>query len=255
MEIEAESTTRGNTTEASSTWVEVLTPTARTPNIPLPENAQFWVDFDGTITRRDVLDELILQYAADDSWQEVEKLWQAGKIGSLECLTREFDVVRVERGELRKFLQHIPIDPGVTALFSLARENGVPLAILSDGIEQFIRPILARAGVGEVTIRSNAIEHRGTQLKLLCPHNKSTCESRAAHCKCASAALLGEPGRKSIYVGDGRSDLCPARKCDVVFAKGALAKALGTEGRAFIPFDTLNDVVAALSAAWSLVAK
>jgi 2-hydroxy-3-keto-5-methylthiopentenyl-1-phosphate phosphatase len=128
------------------------------------------------------------------------------------------------------------------------------MAILSDGIEQFIKPILARAGAGELRIRSNAIDHRGTRLKLLCPHNKKECQSKAAHCKCASAKELGVPGRAGIYIGDGRSDLCPARTCQVVFAKGALARAFKEEGRPYYEFDTLHDVVYVLARAWSSTA-
>ena len=37
---------------------------------------------DGTITRTDVLDELIRRYAIDNSWHAVEADWQAGRIGS-----------------------------------------------------------------------------------------------------------------------------------------------------------------------------
>ena len=70
------------------------------------------------------------------------------------------------------------------------------------------------------------------------------------HCKCGSAEALHRPGRKTIYIGDGRSDLCAARKADVVFAKRALARCLTAEGRAFLPFDTLADVRGALAAAW-----
>ena len=66
-------------------------------------------------------------------------------------------------------------------------------------------------------------------------------------------AALTRPGRdRHLYVGDGRSDLCPARRADLVFAKGALATALATEGVPFRPFDTLADVAATLAAGWGV---
>lgn len=207
------------------------------------------LDFDGTITAKDVLDELIFKFAGDDSWKQVEVEWQAGRIGSRECLTREFDCVRVTPGELAAFLKQIPIDPGLVNLLSLLRREEIEFAILSDGIELFIRTILARAGAGEITIRSNAIEHKGDRVKLVCPHSHGACTSAAAHCKCASAQLLTRPEQTLVYVGDGRSDLCPARKCDIVFAKGALARHLEAEGLPFYRFDTLNDVARALAGA------
>lgn len=207
------------------------------------------LDFDGTITGKDVLDELIAAFAADDSWKQVELEWQAGKIGSRECLGREFECVRVTPERLRAFLDEVPIDPGLLPLLTLLRDQRVPFAILSDGIDLFIRTILKRAGAGEVLTRSNAIEHEGDRLRLLCPFASATCESAAAHCKCASIKAITEPGQTLVYVGDGRSDLCPARKCDVVFAKGALARYLTAEGIEFIAFETLNDVARVLQSA------
>lgn len=223
------------------------------PPIPVPSRAQdieVWIDFDGTITRKDVLDELIATFAIDDRWCQAEARWQAGLIGSMECLSEEFSTLSVDADTLRQFLTTIPIDPGAGALFALLRANGVPFTILSDGVEQFIAAILARLPAGVVPVRANRIEHVGQRIQLRCPHHHEQCSSAAAHCKCRSASLLGNANRTSIYIGDGRSDLCPARKADLVFAKGALARLLEREGRAFIPFDTLNDVAAALAAAW-----
>lgn len=222
--------------------------------IPSPLQAQVWIDFDGTITRKDVLDELILAFGKDDSWRAVEARWQAGEIGSFDCLREEFDVLRVDAPRLNQFLQAIPIDPGAASLFRLLKKHHISTAILSDGIETFISLILQRENIEPVTIRSNRITHVDDRLGLVCPHRSPTCETNAAHCKCASIATLGVRSRTSIYIGDGRSDLCPARKADIVFAKNALARIFCEEGRPFIPFETLNDVKRVLANAWSNVA-
>ncbi|EQD32500.1 phosphoserine phosphatase [mine drainage metagenome] len=60
------------------------------PNVPLPSKAQVWIDFDGTISREDVLDELVSRFASNDSWKLVEERWRTGLIGSAECLRSEF---------------------------------------------------------------------------------------------------------------------------------------------------------------------
>jgi 2-hydroxy-3-keto-5-methylthiopentenyl-1-phosphate phosphatase len=87
-------------------------------------------------------------------------------------------------------------------------------------------------------------------MTLSCPFASDSCDVAAAHCKCASIAQIGQPGRRSIYIGDGRSDLCPARKADLVFAKGALAAALAKEGRKFIRFASLLDVAQVFLDEW-----
>ena len=233
-------------------WRTPLPPAPRPAHLPLsPSETQVWIDFDGTITRSDVLDELIAAFAIDDGWKQVEARWQAGEIGSYECLRDEFAALRVDAPTLERFLETIPVDPGAAALFSMLRTRGVPFTILSDGVESFIRIILERIGAGLVKTRSNRIAHDGDRVTLLCPHRHPACDSHAAHCKCRSAELLGDFNRASIYIGDGRSDICPARKADVVFAKGVLARILKSEGRPYYPFDTLHDVAAVLNQAWS----
>ena len=227
----------------------------RHPFAPVPPAgaAQVWIDFDGTITRRDVLDDLIQRYAVSDSWKLIEERWQAGIIGSRACLIQEFDLIRIAKAELADFLEGVAVDPGLNRLLDTLRRYRVPVAILSDGIDHFIRAVLARNGIIDLPIRSNTLVHSGKRLSLRCPHASDSCECAAAHCKCASAQELLQIGRKTIYIGDGRSDLCPSRKSNAVFAKAALAKALTREALPFTPFVTLNDVAETLEAAWSVV--
>lgn len=227
---------------------------APAPPLPTADRSELLLDFDGTITSADMLDELVARFAADDSWKELERRWQACEIGSRECLGREFDLLRVSAEQLEAFLQTIELDPGVERLFTVAAARGVPLTIVSDGVDRFIEALLARLPAGVrppgLAVRANAIEQRGDRLKLLYPHIHAECAAAAAHCKCRSAALRHAGGRSSIYIGDGLSDLCPARKAGAVFAKGRLAAALAREGIGYHPFHTLKDVAAALERAW-----
>ena len=221
--------------------------------LPPAARCHAWVDFDGTITRVDVLDELIRRHAIDDSWRAVAADWQAGRIGSRECLARQLTAVRATDDQLAALLAEVPLDPGVNRLFGLLDRVAVPATVVSDGVDRFIVPLLGRAGLSHLPVRSNAVDRRGSAMTLICPHGSAGCRSAAAHCKCRSIADLTTAGRdRHVYVGDGRSDLCPARRADVVFAKGVLANALAAEGIAFVPFETLHDVADALAAAWTV---
>ena len=75
------------------------------PALPEAGAAQVWLDFDGTLTRRDVLDDLIVRYARDESWKLIEERWQAGLIGSRQCLSEEFALLDVSHGELWAFIR------------------------------------------------------------------------------------------------------------------------------------------------------
>jgi 2-hydroxy-3-keto-5-methylthiopentenyl-1-phosphate phosphatase len=218
--------------------------------IPAPENAQVWIDFDGTITQLDVLDELIKGFAIDDSWKKVEREWQEGLIGSAECLRRQLAAVRISDVQLEKFLDTIPLDPGIFPLLELLGRKNVPVCILSDGIDLFIRRLLDRAGLGEIGFRCNSIQRTGPAMELICPHASPACESAAAHCKCASMASMGIGRTSTIYIGDGRSDLCPSRKAGCRFAKGVLAMHLEREGFEHLPYSTLDQVASMLATTW-----
>jgi 2-hydroxy-3-keto-5-methylthiopentenyl-1-phosphate phosphatase len=221
--------------------------------LPQPDSCQIWLDFDGTVTKQDVLDVLIQKYSVNESWKIVEDRWQAGLIGSRDCLEAQFDLLRITPEQLKHELEHIKIDKGVRDLLYLAERLSIPLAILSDNTETSIRYILNHNQIStDIPIRANSMQHQGNRTKLLCPNADPKCQVKAAHCKCASAKLLAEPGRKSIYIGDGRSDLCPARKMDYVFAKNALARCLEQEGIPFTPFRTLHEIAVFLAKSWQL---
>jgi 2,3-diketo-5-methylthio-1-phosphopentane phosphatase len=218
--------------------------------IPPPQSAEVWIDFDGTITRLDVLDELIRRFAVDDSWKVAEAEWQAGLIGSRDCLTRQLGVVAATDEQLDRFVDEIPVDVGFVKLVNLLDENKVTWTILSDGIDRFISRLTKRVGIETARFRSNMIDTRTGRLNLICPHGSPDCRSASAHCKCSSIRSLST-GKTGIYIGDGRSDLCPIRTVSCRFAKGVLAVTLEREGLSYIAFDTLDDVADILTVAWA----
>ncbi len=218
--------------------------------VPSPASAQVWIDFDGTITQQDVLDELIKRYAVDDSWKLVEQEWQEGLIGSRDCLSRQLAVVQIPELAIDGFLNSIQLDPGLAGLVDLLDRWQVPVAVLSDGLDRFIGPLLRREGLERLPFRSNTFVRTTDMLELQCPFSNADCESASAHCKCKSIGELSVEDRRGIYIGDGRSDLCPSRKVSCRFAKGVLARNLEREGIPFLPYTALAEVASILKTAW-----
>lgn len=220
-------------------------------SMPKPVNYQVWLDFDGTITTQDVIDELLRNYSVNDSWKLIEQQWQAGLIGSRQCLEEQLDLIRISQQELNSLLNRIELDTGFSSLLSLLEKYNVPVAILSDSIDVFIRHILQRHGIPEIPFRSNTMVRQHQKIKLQCPYTSPKDDCKAAHCKCDSIKAIGVAKRKSIYIGDGLSDLCPAEKADLVFAKGALAESLEKNAVKFIPYSNLNEVTQFLRETWA----
>ncbi len=219
--------------------------------LPAPQDAEVWLDFDGTLTTSDVVDSVIREFCADRKWRQIEEAWQAGRIGSRACLAGQFELVRADEDQLNAFVAGMSLDPGAASLLALLRWHSVRATIVSDGIDWFIERIFRAHRLAPPPIRSNSLVQQGQTWKLICPHFSHSCPVAAAHCKCASIERLATKRADRIYVGDGRSDLCAARKAEVRFAKGALAAQLNREGLSFFPYQTLHDVCQALSASWS----
>src|SRR5208283_2141501 len=114
---------------------------------PSAEECQVWIDFDGTITQKDTLDELINKYSIDNSWETYEQQWQAGTMGSRECLEKEISLLKIPSAELEKVITDFRVDSCIHNLLQLLQDFNVPVAILSDGIDSFIKQILYNNGI------------------------------------------------------------------------------------------------------------
>jgi 2-hydroxy-3-keto-5-methylthiopentenyl-1-phosphate phosphatase len=199
----------------------------------LNASVRVFVDFDGTISVGDTTD-LILERFADPSWLAVEADWVAGRIGSRECLARQIDLVRATPEALDAFAENSAIDPHFAGFAALCAANGLPVAVVSDGLDRVAAAMLGRAGV-KVPVIANHLDWLGAdRWRLGFPHAREDCRATAGHCKCTT--LAAETGVLRVLIGDGRSDFCAAATADLVIAKGALALYCGNNAIPFEPF-------------------
>jgi 2,3-diketo-5-methylthio-1-phosphopentane phosphatase len=182
-------------------------------------------DFDGTITMEDVIDRFLEVFASEE-YIKIEQLWQEGRIGSRECLSRQIKTVRrINELELRRFLDSIKIDPYFREFYRFVKLQGWKLCIVSDGFDLFIRHILKSHGIvpDKIICSELKLNHRGDLIPSF-PYYRKDCDSKNATCKCYAvfSELEQENDLDSVYIGDGRSDLCVASKMERVFAKDKL---------------------------------
>ncbi len=104
-------------------------------------------DFDGTITRTDVIDN-ILQRFADPSWEAIEDQWLQGDIGSRECLSRQLSLVKATPAELLAYFDSVEIDPDFPDFVDHVIGLGASIEVVSDGIEQAIASCSGRPDAG-----------------------------------------------------------------------------------------------------------
>jgi 2,3-diketo-5-methylthio-1-phosphopentane phosphatase len=209
-----------------------------------------FLDFDGTISRVDVVD-AILDRFADEDWLRVEKEWKAGRIGSRACLAAQIALVRATQAQVDDLLASIQIDHGFVPLLDALAATGVRSHIVSDGFDYCIGRILRgvpashQALLAEVSVQASHLEPVAPdRWETAFRHLEHECEHGCATCKPAVMAALNAAGVPSIFVGDGLSDRYAAAAADVVFAKDKLAVYCAEQGIAFHRYETLADVAA-----------
>lgn len=210
-----------------------------------------FLDFDGTISRRDAVD-YILETYAEPEWLEIEANWRDGRIGSRECLRAQMALVRATRAELDALLGDIEVDEGFGALIEICASQQVPVHIISDGFDYCISRILSRIklGSGEVLhvgrICASHLEVVGKQWRTAFPFFDQTCAHGCATCKPAVMRLLNTANVPAVFVGDGLSDRYAAQSADMVFAKGKLAAYCREQAIDHTLFEDLGEVAAHL---------
>ena len=202
-------------------------------------------DFDGTISTVDVTDRLLEAHAAP-GWEIVEARWARGEIGSRDCLAAQVALLDMGPEELEAQIEAVAIDPAFGRFVAAARRRGMPLAVVSDGLDVVIRGVLRRHALGDLEVRANRLERVGARRwRLAFPHADPACTSGSGHCKCAEARRARDAGRV-LYVGDGASDFCVAPRVDRLFARGRLLEHACRHGIACEPIRGFEDALAAL---------
>jgi 2,3-diketo-5-methylthio-1-phosphopentane phosphatase len=201
-----------------------------------------FLDFDGTITRRDTCVHTLERLGGPD-WHRYADEFAAGRIGSRECIQQEWSLVR-SAGEdaLRAVATEVEVDPAFVSLADALREAGAEVTVVSDGFGYHAEAVCAEAGVPVLT---NAVDWETGELTF--PNLDRCCPcSTCGTCKQAPIKEARMRGRSTIFVGDGISDRKAALLADVLFAKDNLADWCDEAGIDYRPFATLADVARAL---------
>lgn len=204
-------------------------------------------DFDGTITKTDTLSKFLEDYA-DDRWLDIENDWRNGDIGSKECLVKQFAMVPNLTPELiEKFLSEIEIDEGFIPFVMKAKKSGMPVVILSDGLDYFINKILERYHIDFVNVITNhAYFDERRRFIIEFPNDSKHCTINAGTCKCKVVKHLKKLYKKVLYAGDGASDFCVSKEPDIVYAKAGLSEYCRNNHIKYKDYTTYYDILQSL---------
>ena len=194
------------------------------------------VDWDGTVTVRDSLWMLMERFGDRAIFERTE-----GGLGDELTFRNVMETqMATITAPLEEAVAFLLAEVEVRAGFATLAARYEP-TILSGSFHETIEPVLAREGVEAVLI-ANRIDARPDGWRVRwndaapCPVCGDLCKRRAL-----------PADRPLVYIGDGYSDRCAALAADRVFARRDLAEYLVSQSRPFEPFETFDDVAAALA--------
>ncbi len=179
-------------------------------------------DFDGTITLKDVGDELFIKYGSFEPYhsQLLNKEIDIRKYWLLLCnsLPENFS-----NDIINDYASSIEIDAYFIQFVQFCKVHHINIKIVSDGFSNYIQPILEREGLDFIEFSSNYLEF-SKGVKPIFPGASESCSCFSASCKRNSVLKNISDDDFVVYIGDGYSDFCPAEYSDIIFAKKNLAR-------------------------------
>ena len=201
-------------------------------------------DFDGTITEEDVSFFLLDKFANGD-WRQLLDEYQHGRLSVGSFSARAFAMVRDDRQTLLEAMKSmVKIRAGFPEMIDYFRRNSFHFVIVSNGLDFYINAILRDLGILDVEIYAaqTYFYPEGIKIQYIGPDGMPIDDKF----KEAYVHSFLRRGYRTIYIGDGTSDVTPASHCDYIFATGELFTHCRKTNIDCIPFTDFRDIVRSL---------
>lgn len=183
-----------------------------------------FTDFDGTITQVDLGDDLFIKFGEFEPFHSqllagelhISKYWQI----LCDRLTPNLKPI-----DIYNYAMNADTDAYFKSFADYCYEEGFPIAVVSDGFDAYIEPVLESLNLKYLPIYCNKLLYDESSQKFspFFPRASESCNCLVASCKRNSMLMNTDPEAVVVYIGDGYSDFCAAEHADIVFAKKHLA--------------------------------
>lgn len=201
------------------------------------------IDFDGTVTIEDV-SFLLLDTYVGLVWREYLKEYTAGKITVGAFNKKAFAMMKADKKTMTELVLNSPrvrIRPGFKELIGYCEKKGCKVSIVSNGLTFYIEALLKKLGIKGIEIHAaeNVFFKGGMNVRYIGPDGKEVdTDFKKAHTE-----DLCKRGYNVIYIGNGSSDIYPARLAMHVFACDDLMKKCREENLKHFVFNDFFDVI------------
>jgi 2,3-diketo-5-methylthio-1-phosphopentane phosphatase len=216
----------------------------------IPRSPVVVLDFDGTVTQKDIGDEICDRFAPP-AWRDIDAAWVRNEISLPDAQRQMWALARADRADAVAYAREIGhLRPGLEGLMTAARQAGASLWLASGGFDFYIEALLGeRLGVFERRY-FNAARFIDGRIEVDFPHADLAC-GRCAVCKGKVCDAARADGRTTVFIGDGASDRCAIGRADRIFAvRGSLlARACVERGVEHVAFDDFAEIAGAIATA------
>ena len=207
-----------------------------------------YCDFDGTITESDNIIAIMKRFSPPN-WEKIKDQILSREISISEGVGKLFSGLPSEkRDEITKFaIENAKIREGFSEFVEFARQENIPLYIVSGGIDFFVYPILEKYGPFE-GIYCNHSDFSGENIKILWPYTcDSLCQNECGCCKPSIIRTINQDNDIfTIVIGDSVTDLEAAKQADFVLARDLLEEKCSESGLNYKGFTTFYECIEAI---------
>jgi 2-hydroxy-3-keto-5-methylthiopentenyl-1-phosphate phosphatase len=201
------------------------------------------LDFDGTVTLEDISYLLLDRFSGGD-WHMYLDEYASGDISVGSFNQSAFGMIKADEKTLTDFVLNSPrtvIRPGLKDFTDYCAVQGLKIIVVSNGLTFYIKAILKKLDIEgpEIHAAENVFSPAGMRVRYLDPDGK---EVDTGFKETYTDMLLRE-GHEVIYIGNGSSDISPARKARYVFATANLLRRCRLENLNCYPYEDFHDVI------------
>jgi len=209
---------------------------------------KIFLDFDGTITRNDVGEEIFKKFLSENVVNKIVEDLLTDRISARECWESLCKSVQaIDKNEFDKFIHSQEVDPTLHRFVDYCEKNDFQIFVLSDGFDYYIEKILKRENLDHLKYFSNrlTLSDEGKLLPLF-PFYNADCRS-SANCKRNHIIENSSEVDFTVFIGDGNSDNDAIQYVDFIFAKDDLLKFCEIRRITYFPIKNFDDVISRLN--------
>ena len=207
----------------------------------MPRSLLAVLDFDGTVTVEDCLQEVLRRHLPADQ-SELPGAVPRRQLTPVAAVQGALAELRLSPAQvIAEYVDAAVLLQGFAAFVEGILANGGRVAVISLGFREGIERIWQREGLPRVDVFASKLAYAGLALSLVPCRRFGSCERCGPQgCKGNVVRGLRRPGELVAAFGNGSADLCLAAEADVVFARGHLARLCDQQGTAYFALEDYN---------------